>query len=181
VAKEIRHLTFDEFADELMLESQPRTLVILSASQIDVQLKNIVEKFFWPKSAKAKDSDELLEGDSPLSTFSSKIKIAKRLGLIDVPLYELLEKFRDIRNKAAHWRVFRVSESPLRENLKDLAKRVTGRKSYRLTKEKYFGKDRISDEDLLKSVLLTICVLVASIENHVDKISLRSSGQIKLD
>ena len=101
LAKVNKQLSFDEFADELMVESQPRALIILATSQIDFQLRNILEKYLWLKSAKEKNEDEMLDGDNPLGTFSSRIKIAKRLGLIDAELYSVLNKLRDIRNSAA--------------------------------------------------------------------------------
>ena len=37
--KEPKELTFDEFADELLKEKQPRALVILAAAKIDTQLR----------------------------------------------------------------------------------------------------------------------------------------------
>lgn len=181
LAKETRKLSFDEFADELLLENQPRALIILASSQIDYQLRNILEQFFWPKTAKTKEEDELLEGDNPLGTFSSRIKLAKRVGLVDLELYSLLNKLRIIRNNAAHWIVFGVADSPLRENIRDLRAKVVGRKSYELTTKKYFQNEELTDVESLKSVLLTMCVIVASIESVVGKFSLRNYKQLTLD
>lgn len=181
MAKQPKILTFDEFADELLVEHQPRALIILASSQIDFQLRNILEQYLWPKSAKAKDGDELLDGDSPLATFSSRIKLAKRLGLIDAPLSDTLNKLRGIRNNAAHWIVFGVGNSPLREDVKDLLARVIDRASYKLTLKKYFDGAELTDIESLKAVLLTICVLVASVESVVGKLSLRNNKEITLD
>jgi len=100
--KEPKTLTFDEFADELLAERQPRALVILASAQIDTQLRRVIEGFLWQKPGKAKEADELFDGEGPLSTFSSRIKIALRLGIIDARLADALNKLRDVRNQAAH-------------------------------------------------------------------------------
>ncbi|CAE6724969.1 hypothetical protein [Candidatus Nitrotoga fabula] len=181
MAKETKKLSFDEFADELLVETQPRALIILASSQIDYLLRSILEQYLWPKSAKLKEEDELLDGDRPLGTFSSRIKLAKRVGIIDNELYDLLNKLREIRNIAAHWIVFGVSDSPLRENVKELRSRVAGRKSFKLTTNKYFLNEDLSNVESLQSVLLTICVIVASIESVADKLSLRNNKPIVFD
>src|SRR5437773_1203134 len=101
--KEPKTLTFDEFADELMQEPQPRALVILASAQIDYQVRGLLDDFLWPKAAKPKEADELLDGDNPLSSFSSRIKMCHRLGLMDDGLANALHKLRAVRNQAAHW------------------------------------------------------------------------------
>ena len=177
----LKLLTFEEFADELLAERQPRALVILASAQIDNQLRNLIELFFRPKAAKAKDSDELLDGDTPLATFSSRIKISYRLGIIDLPLAQTLHKVRDIRNKAAHMIMFGVADSPLRELLKVLNGLVTSRRSYQLTVKRFFGDDELNDMQTLQAMLLTICVLLASIETAVDERALTRIPNISLD
>lgn len=107
--KEPKSLTFDQFDDELLAERQSRALVILASAQIDTQLRKVIEGFLWQKRGKPKDPDELFDGDSPLSTFSSRIKVALRLGIIDERLADALDKLRDVRNQAAHWITFGVA------------------------------------------------------------------------
>jgi hypothetical protein len=167
VVKPIKILTFDEFADELLAEQQPRALVILASSQIDIQLRNLIESFFWPKTSKTKDPDELLDGDTPLSTFSSRIKLCARLGLIDTALMNALNQLRTIRNMAAHWTVFGISESPLKEELRKFKALITARTSYQLTVDKFYGDDPLSDFQSFQACLLNISVLLASIETEV--------------
>jgi len=133
VRKEPRSLTFDEFADELLAEHQPRALVILASAQIDTQLRNVIAGFLWQKPGKANDPDELFDRDGPLSSFSSRIKLALRLGIIDERLADALDKLRDVRNQAAHWITFVVPHDPLRSQLKHLQTLIAGRRSYQLT------------------------------------------------
>lgn len=182
--KEPTILTFDEFADELLSETQPRALMILASSQVDYLLRAALEKYFLPKSASPKNPDELFDGDVPLSTFSSRISITRRLGLIDPTFYDLLNKLRGIRNNAAHWRVFGVNDAPLKDLVKDLRSRVENRTSMGLILGKYFGGQTIAQlnsSDSLKAVLLTICALTASIEDAAEEFAITKRKQVKLD
>src|SRR5205085_10598025 len=47
-------------------------------------------------------SDELLEGDSPLSTLSARINVCYRMGLIDAEFTRCLHLIRKTRNIFAH-------------------------------------------------------------------------------
>lgn len=161
--REPRTLTFEEFADDLLAERQARALVILASAHIDTQLRNVIEAFLLKRPSKMKDSDELFDGDSPLSTFSSRIKIARRLGLVDDPLATILDKLREVRNQAAHWIYFGISDAPLSDQLKHLQTLIIQRRSYRLTVKKFFGSQQLSEFESLQAVLLTISVLLGSI------------------
>lgn len=182
--KEPKTLTFDEFADELLAESQPRAMIILASSQVDYLLRDVLARYLLPKSAKSKDPDELLDGDVPLATFSARIKVTRRLGLIDADFYDLLNKLRVIRNSAAHWRVFGVNDAPLRESIKDLRSRVEGRTSLTLILGKYFDGNEVEELDplnALRAVLLTLCALTASVESAAEEFAVSKRRQVKLD
>lgn len=90
--------TFQSFMGEFVTESD-RAAVILGAAKVEFQLGQILEKYLLPSTS---SSDDLLEGDSPLATFSAKIKICHRLGLIDNNFVRLLNIFRKLRNGFAH-------------------------------------------------------------------------------
>jgi hypothetical protein len=77
-------LNFDVFAEEFLRENNPRVITIIGASKIDEQLLEILRTYFMPKIESGNKTDELLIGDTPLGTFSSRIKIIYRLGLIDI-------------------------------------------------------------------------------------------------
>jgi len=119
-------------------EKQPRALVILAAAKIDTQLRSLLEAFLLTKKAKPKDADELLDGENPLSTLSARTKICHRLGLIDSALADALDRLRDIRNQAAHWISFGVSDAPLRDQCKHLKSLIASRRSYKLTVDRFF-------------------------------------------
>lgn len=90
--------SFAGFMNQFIGESD-RAAVILGAAKVELLLGQILDKFLLPSAA---TSDDLLEGEAPLSTFSAKIKACHRLGLIDDQFCKLLNIFRRLRNGFAH-------------------------------------------------------------------------------
>ena len=89
---------FNKFTFEFKNESD-RAAVILGASKLDLLLYQLIEGFLLPNTS---GTDELLDGENPLSTFSSRINICYRLGLIDAEFARALHLVRKIRNSFAH-------------------------------------------------------------------------------
>jgi hypothetical protein len=158
---------FDVFADDLLAEHNARPLVIVGASRVDHLLSEILRVFLLPKIAKANNQDELLDGDTPLATFNARIKMCRRLGLIDQTLYLALERLRTLRNLSAHSISFNHAKSPVREHLTELRKHIAHRGSYRLTKERYFESAPLKEFEELQCLLLTLCVLLEAIREKV--------------
>ncbi|MCJ7543386.1 MAG: hypothetical protein MUP47_02280 [Phycisphaerae bacterium] len=158
---------FDTFAEDLLAEQKARPLIIVGASKVDHLLLEVVRHFLLPKIAKAKDQDELLEGDAPLATFSARIKMCRRLGLIDETLYLTLEHLRALRNLGAHALLFDVTKSPAREHLAEVRKRIAHRDSYCLTKQRFFEAAPLHSTEELQCLLLTVCVLLEAIREKV--------------
>lgn len=99
---EIREEAFIGFLTEFINESD-RAAVVLGAAKLDYLLCELINKVLLPPQNK-KD-DELLgeEGQGGiLGSFSAKINIAHRLGLIDASFKNLLHLIRKIRNRFAH-------------------------------------------------------------------------------
>jgi hypothetical protein len=86
-----------------------------------------------------------------------------RLGLIDESLYLSLETLRALRNPSAHSIAFDIGKSPMREHLAKLRKDIASRKSYRLTKDRYFYTDSLNRIEELQCLLLTLCVILEAI------------------
>jgi DNA-binding MltR family transcriptional regulator len=85
----------DEFSKET-----DRGAVILAASLFDIQLESLLKTYLVPDTS---SSDQLFEGASaPLSTFSARILICYRLGLISKNFARDLNLIRKIRNEFAH-------------------------------------------------------------------------------
>lgn len=160
---------FDAFAEDLLGERAPRSLIIIGASKIDDLLLQILTQHLLSKKAKPKDQDELLEGDRPLATFSARIKLTYRLGLIDDTLYVALEQLRNLRNQSAHSVVFNIVKPPAREHLTALRKSITNRQSFRLTRDRYFDDAHLTRIEELHCLLLTLCVLLEAIRMKISR------------
>jgi hypothetical protein len=173
---------FDYFAEDLLTERTVRPLVIIGASKVDALLLEVLRGFLLPKSSGPKDNDELLERDpGPLGTFSSRIKMCRRLGLIDPTFHSALEKLRSLRNASAHLVLFDDTKSPVREHFAEFKKSMTSRKSYSLIKERYFQNAPLSRIEEWQCLLLTVCALLEAVREQIrqtlgDKKSMRISA-----
>src|SRR5438445_11830774 len=101
---------FDTFVEGIIDEKMERPLLIISTAKIDDLLFCILSKYLCPKSSA--DKDDLLEGDQPIGSFSARIKLCFRLGIIDEGFYKVLERTRKIRNQGAHRIAFNIKNSP---------------------------------------------------------------------
>jgi len=162
---------FDSFAEDLLAERTARPLIIVGASKVDQLLFEILNLYLLPKLANSKEQDELLEGDTPLATFSARIKLCYRLGLIDKKLCVALDKLRKLRNPSAHWIAFDITKSPMRELIAELNHQVAGRDSFRLTKQRYFDSSQFDEIQELQCILLTLCVLLEAIRKRTTSTS----------
>jgi hypothetical protein len=137
IAGETDYLSFTEFMGGFSSESD-RAAVILGAARIDLGLYHVLQHVMLPNTSK---SDDLLEGDSPLSTFSARINICHRLGLIDAKLTRSLHLIRKIRNIFAH----ETSGSSLnsgshRDRVRELCSPFLEYKTYVPFRDKHFSK-----------------------------------------
>lgn len=164
--------SFDAFAEDLQAEPNARSIVIVGASRVDNTLVEILRAHLLPKQAKASDSDELLEGDAPLATFSARIKMCHRLGLIDVTLYSALEQLRKLRNLCAHAVAFDGAKSPARDHLSRLKVHIASRRSYALARRRYFGSDPLKPMNEWQCLILTLCILLEAIRRAPAKSAL---------
>lgn len=96
--RSISEAEFKAFFEEFKSESD-RAAVILGAAKLDLLLYQIIQQFLAPATG---GKDELLDGDAPLGTFSAKIMLTNRLGLIDNEFTRALQFVRRIRNSFAH-------------------------------------------------------------------------------
>jgi len=79
-----------------------RAAVIVAAALLDELLAEALRRFLLPESGDL-DHDSLLGRDRPLSSFSSRIVGARRMGLISSEFAASLDLVRRIRNDCAHW------------------------------------------------------------------------------
>jgi DNA-binding MltR family transcriptional regulator len=148
---------FKEFMDEFNDESD-RAAVILGAAKLDYLLYQILQKFLVPNVG---SNDELLAGDGPLSTFSAKIQICYRLGLIDSEFARALHLTRKIRNAFAHETSgCKLDSGPHRDRVRELATPLINDTLYKQAKENWFAEKSGSSAAFFS----TLGVMVAKLE-----------------
>ncbi len=95
-----------------------RAAVIVGVSQLDDSLEMLLKSLFHERSD---GKENLLETDRPLSTFSARISVAFRMGVIDASLEKVLVQFRKIRNDFAHMvEEVTLSRDPYRSRLNEI-------------------------------------------------------------
>lgn len=85
-----------------LIHESDRGCVLLGAAILEQRLAELFCFTFKTNDISRKIADSIFDSNGPLSTFSSKIKLAYALGYIDRLAYEDLEKIRKIRNEFAH-------------------------------------------------------------------------------
>lgn len=126
---------FEEFVNEFHNESD-RAAVILGASKLDQLLAMLLEKHFLPYP---NNSDPLFSNNGPLGTFSSKIDLSYRLGLIDAPLSKSIHLIRRIRNEFAH-EVYgaKLSSGSHKDRVRSLIQPIKDHGWFSFFKDNYF-------------------------------------------
>lgn len=129
---------FQTFANEFKSESD-RAAVILGTAQLDLLLFQLLDSTLLPVT---NGKDELLEGDSPLATFSARINACYRLGLIEAEFARALHLVRRIRNSFAH----EVSSATLdagahRDRVRELVAPFAANWGLREMLEQFFDND----------------------------------------
>jgi hypothetical protein len=98
----------DEFGDRPIHTAQfildlakegERAAVVLGASRADSLLEELLKAALRPHPG---NSDNLFDPDRALGTFSARISLAFRMGLIDASCEHALQMLRKIRNDFAH-------------------------------------------------------------------------------
>jgi len=154
---------FAEFVEELSTESN-RAAVVLGVSKIDQSLYFILNNSLLSKLSTA---DELLDGDSPLSTFNARINMCFRIGILDKDFTQVLHIIRKIRNNYAHNTEIRLDKPPTRDSVNELVKRIKDSQLYRDVKQVYFsGSDDFSTE--FRVVITVIAIRLEIIANSVN-------------
>jgi DNA-binding MltR family transcriptional regulator len=87
--------------DEFLRAGNDRSAAIIAASALEDALEELLLATMRPELSKDERA-RLFEGDAPLSTFSSKIRIAYAIGAVGRRRRNDLDYFREIRNAFAH-------------------------------------------------------------------------------
>ena len=156
----------DEIIENIIDEKNERALIILASSFVDDLLFFILSKYLI---APIKNEENLIKGDNPLSTFSSRIKTVYRLGLIDESFLSILDKIRDIRNKFAHRTNIKADKSSLKDKLSHLHKLLKDRNAFKLTQKRYFINDPTPYNEI-KITYITVCLILKGVYDNITPI-----------
>lgn len=132
-----------------------RILIIVAAQKLDELITQLLKASM---SHQGGGNDDLFGHDRPLGTFSSKILLAWRLGLIDRDFESFLQVLRKLRNDAAHsTEPMDLSKSPHIERIEHLRLLASKAPSWAITG----GDDELATRDnpaaaVFKSLLTAI-------------------------
>lgn len=152
-------IAFEQFIEQFKEESD-RAAVILAASKLDSMLYLLLSHFLI--SSTTSKNDDLFDGESaPLSTFSSKILMCHRLGIIRIEFVKALNLVRKIRNTFAH----EVNDAHLetgsnRDRIRELEKIVSHSEIYSDIRTRFF-KDKT---ELASSFFTAVTIMIAKLE-----------------
>jgi DNA-binding MltR family transcriptional regulator len=85
-----------------LVEESDRGCVLVGAAILEGRLEDIFRTVFSRNGIAKKMQDTMFDSNGPLSTFSSKIKLAYSLGFVAKEIYDDLDCIRRIRNDFAH-------------------------------------------------------------------------------
>ncbi len=128
---------FNQWHAEFSKESD-RAAVILGAAKLDLGLRDLLARKLLPNPS---GQDELLDTDKPISSFSARINLAYRLGLIDKQFANWLHLIRRIRNDFAHEAVGAdLGSGSHRDRVKELVSPFRKKKQFEELASKYPSK-----------------------------------------
>ena len=153
----------DDWLKELYAELQgsDRACAVIAAVTLDDSLKVILQKHLLP--ARKPKEDGLLGRSGVVDTFSARIELAFRLGLITDKVKDALDDLRDIRNLAAHRARFSFSIDAVAERVRrvDAAMEPNARLPQGLIQE--LG-DSLKSRFVASALLLALALEYASSE-----------------
>src|SRR4051812_43589561 len=101
--KNFEDLVKEDELMKLVKDESPRGKVLISAQHIDNLLSVLLKAWLFHSPTDGEDEDELFDREnSPCGSFSARIKLAFRLGLISNEFRGMLDAIRLIRNYFAH-------------------------------------------------------------------------------
>ena len=127
---------FRVFIDEFKNETD-RAAVVLGAAKIDLMLYQILQRVLLPSPT---GKDELLDSENPLGTFSSRIHMCHRLGLITAGFAKALHLVRKIRNSFAHeLSSIKLESGPHRDRINELVMPFKDNSIFQALRQKFFS------------------------------------------
>lgn len=164
---------FEEFVGQFRAESD-RAAVILGAAKLDYLLFQLVDRALVPNYSK---DDDLLDDNRPLSSFSARISLAYRLGMIDASFAKALHLVRKIRNEFAHKIPnTRLDIAPHRDRIRELAAHVGNKDIVAKIKRAYFEEKQGPSAEFFAVVTMMVARLDTLFANTISIDSTKAWG-----
>jgi hypothetical protein len=145
-----------------------RSAVILGAIRLDQALEHVLRQAMCHHPG---GQDNLFDPDCPLSSFSAKIALAHRLGLIEDRMEHALHMIRRIRNDFAHsLETASVDQGSARSRISEL---VNDTKVWSAWNDMKAIFTQLTDSEPLADFCTSISALMSSLELQADFISLK--------
>jgi hypothetical protein len=142
-----------------LAQESERVAVVMGVAQVDIALERLLKSLFQKHPG---GQDNLFDPDRPLSTFSAKIALAFRIGVIDSDFEHVLQMLRKIRNDFAHsTEPEKPSESRHRNRMKEVLNAMKSSPSFEIIRTIILNA-KISSPDLTDfsaAIALTLLVL----------------------
>ena len=151
--KRLLEQSLTDFIGEFSKESD-RAAVILVGARLDYLLGELLCRFLLPNTG---SSDELLDTDRALGTFSARIHAAYRLGLIDADFARALHIFRRLRNMFAHETSgSSLDHGPSRDRIRELVAPLPHHNHFSVLRDTFFKDKPATTADFFAASALLV-------------------------
>ena len=158
-----------------LCQESERAAVVLGAAAVDTNLEALLISQLIPC---AQESDELFDNDRPLGSFSAKIALARRMGIMSDGFARALHLVRRIRNEFAHSiDELTLSSGACGNRLTELARLCRENKGFNAM------EDALSPIDISAELKTFACCLAAILAevSWVDAVREKAEGNVRAE
>lgn len=124
----------ESFFEELIVaEKHPRSLVIIANGYIELFINTLIDE-------KCKNGKNRITKNNRDYTLSVKLTLLNELNILDKSLFQILDRFRKIRNRAAHDASFSITTADWEILNKGLDRFISGESKRKSNNLAHFSK-----------------------------------------
>ena len=106
---------------QIAFDESERGLILIITSDLDAKLEKILRKYLMPSRTA---EDNLFNYQGGLGSFSNRIEMVYRLGIIDASFANSIDSLRKSRNRMAHKISENLEESPHKDHLNNSMEQI---------------------------------------------------------
>ena len=107
------------FKELVVVEQHPRSLIIIATGYIELFINTLIDE-------KCKNGKKRITNNNRDYPLSVKLTLLNELDVLDKTLFQILDNFRKIRNRAAHDALFSITTADWEVLNKDLDRFIKG-------------------------------------------------------